>query len=198
MSLEELRDDWNALEEKSTMNDAFTNDSINASLKSKYRSGMNRRLLLELMIMSVYIYFIGLIVFRFETLEKNYLEVLGIISVLFLGGLFVIRCIKLIGFYRSGYMDVSHTEVLQKLACQKISIQKYYLLHIIVGFFLMMFLVILNVKIYNEYDVTQSQYFWLITILGSLIFMIGVNKWIRNYYIKSIQEAEEILHELKN
>ena len=60
-----------------------------------------------------------------------------------------------------------------------------------------MSLAILNVKIYGEYDVTQGQYFWLITIGCSLVFIVGFNKWIRNYYTRSINEAESLLKELE-
>lgn len=197
MSLEELKEDWDSLAENVKIEETFSSEQINASLKSKYRSRINRTLLLESLMMSVYIYFMVLIVYRFDVLEKSYLQILGIVSVIVLVLLFVIRMIKLVGIYRWGYLMDSYAEQVQKLAIQKIRIQKFYLLNIIFGFFLLMSLVILNVKIYNEYDVTQNKYFWLISIASSLLFIVIINQWIRNYYTKAIDEAEVLLKELE-
>ena len=197
MGIEELKKDWDDLSE-STEQNILSNKQIKSAFKSKYRSRIYKTFILELLVLMVYAYFIALTIFRFNTLEKNYLEILGIILILILVLLFIIRTIKLIKINKYGYLNYSHAEVLEKLALQKISLQKFYLFNIISGFFLIMALIILNVKIYNEYDIIQNQYFWFVTIPISFIFIVLINKWIKKYYKKAINEAEELIQELNN
>lgn len=197
MGIDELKKDWDSLSNAAEQK-ALSSERIETILKSKYRWRIYKTLTIELFILMVYVYFIVLTIFRFDVLEKNYLEFLAIISIVILVLLFIIRSAKIIHFYRNGYLNYSHSKILKKLALQKINIQKFYLSNIILGFFLVMTLIILNIKIYNEYDLIQNQYFWFVTIPISFIFIIAVNKWIRKYYKKAIGEAEELMQELSN
>lgn len=197
MDIEDLKKDWDTLSEY-TGSDKLSSQKIKSALKYKYRLRIYRMSIIELLMLMVFTYYIVLIIFRFDVLEKNYLEVLGIVSIIILALLFIARVVQLVKMYRYGYLNYSYSEVLKKLTLQKIKIQKFYLFNIISGFFLIMALIILNVKIYNEYDIIQNQYFWFITIPVSFLFMVFVNKWIKQYYKKSISEAEELIQELNN
>lgn len=196
MSLEELKNDWESLE-KSTLQNEISNERINLMLKPKYRSFINRILIFETIILLTYLYFIALTIFRFDELKIFYLEILGIFSIGILAILFIIRLMKLITTFRNRFLNYSHLTVLKKLAKREIRIQRFYLTNIVLGFILIIILIILNIKIYNEFDLIQSNYFWLTIIPSSLIFIVFINKWIRKYYSRVIKEAEDLLQELE-
>ncbi len=195
MSLEDLKKDWNSVGDSTNLSN-ISNDQINTILKSKYRSFINRFLIFEILILLVYLYFIVLTLYRFDELGINYLEVLAIVSIAILSLLLIMRSRRLINTYRHKFLNSSHTVVFKKLAELKIRSQRFYLINIISGFILIVILIILNIKIYNEYDLVQSNYFWLVITPGSLAFIVLVNNWIKNSYTKVVAEAEELIEEL--
>jgi len=196
MSLEELRKNWEAIEDSTNQN-VIPNEQIEAMLKSKYHSFIRKVLIFDLLLLFICLYFMGLIIFRFEALEIIYLEILAIISIAMLAGLFVIRVIKLINVYRNRFLNNAPSIALKKLSKQKIRLQKFYLLNIVLGFLLMIILTVLTIKIYNEYDLIQSRLFWLVSIPSSLLFMVLINQWIRKNYVSVLREAADLLQELE-
>lgn len=196
MSLEELRNDWDSID-KSIEDNKISNEQIKRILRVKYRSFIFRILIFETIILLGYVYFIAFITFMFDELEILYLEILGIISIVILMLLVVIRLGKLNRTYRNRFLSHSHITTLKKLAKQNIKNQKFFLLNIILGFLLVVILVVLNIKIYHEYDLIQSKYFWLIITPSSFIVILLVNFWNRKYYRKVIRKAENLLKELK-
>jgi len=195
MSLESLKNDWDSLKESSTEN-KISNKQIETILRLKYRSFVARILIFEVVVLLTMFYFLALTIFRFDELEIFYLEVLGSISIAILALLIIIRFIKLYGAYRNRFLNQSHVVAVKKLAKRTIEIQKFYLLNIILGFLLVVILFVLNIKIYNEYDLIQSKSFWSIITPGSLIFIVLINRWIRKYYKKVVRETEDLLQEL--
>ncbi len=195
MGIEELKKDWEALDQD-TKQHTLSGKQIKTVIKSRYRFWIYKTFMIESCFLLVYLYFIALTVFRFEVLEKSYLEVLAVISIVLLVLSFIGRIVRLGNILSYSYLNYSYSGLLEKLAHHSIRIQKFYLLNIILGFFLLIALIILNIKIYNEYDLIQSQSFWIILIPVSLFFTVVVNQWIRKYYKKAIDEAEELLSEL--
>lgn len=195
MSLEKLRKDWDAIGEVGLPNQ-LSNEEIRAILTSKYRVFATKSLILELFILLVYVYFIGLTIFRFDELKIPYLEILAITSTTMLVSLFIMRSLKIISIFRNRYLNKPHAVVLKKLALQKIRIQRFHLANIVMGFMLVVSLIILNIKIYNEYDLVQHRSFWLIIIPSSFIFIVFVNRWIKKHYLGAIREAEALLNDL--
>ena len=195
MSLEELKKNWDALASTNNIN-TISSEQVQAAFKSKYRSFSNRMLLFDAIILLIYLYFMAFTIAMFDRLEIGYLEVLGIVSIVLLFTLSVLRVLQLYRTFSNRSMDYSHSIVLEKLAKQSIKKQQYYLSNIVLGFVLVVILIVLNVKVYNEYDLIQSSYFWLSIIPGSLMFIVLLNTWMRNYYWKIIKESEELIQEL--
>lgn len=195
MSLEELKNDWEAIGKSADQN-KLSNEQIKAILKSKYRSFTARILIFEFLILLIYVYFIGLTIFKFNALGVVYLELIAIICIAMLAVLFIIRFVKLVNTFRNRFLTYSYASAIKNLARQKIRIQRFYLINIVLGFLLIVLLIILNIKFYNEYDLIQSSYFWITIIPCSLLFIVLVNKWMRKYYVKVIREAEDLLQEL--
>ena len=196
MDLEELRNDWNALG-NSTKDHNISAEQINAIIKSKHRSIINKILIFEILIPLVYLYFVTLTIFRFDALETLYLKTLGIVAIVLLGLLVSLRLIKINTTYHNRFLNYTQLHAIKKLVKQNIEDRRFYLINIVVGFFLTIVLIILNIKIYNEFDLIQSKYFWFIIIPGSLLFILLINNWIRKYYSKIISSTEALLQEIK-
>jgi len=196
MSLEELEQEWEGLEGMIDQ-DFLSDHQIDQSLQKKRRNWLGQSLLYETLLLLSYCYFGGLILFRFDVLEKGYLEGIGFFSVAALGLLLIFRLFKLNQLIRLGMVDQTHADYLRMIHQYQIQINRFFLWNTILGFFLVMSILILMVKIYNEYDITQNPYFWLLTIPVSFLFIFLVNRWIRNHYTSAVEEARAILNELK-
>ncbi len=196
MGIEDLKSDWNSLG-NTTNQKKITNDQIRSILKSKYRVFLIKVFVFEILILFAYLYFTALIIFTFHQLKIHYLEVLSIMAIAIMLVLFITRLKNLIDSYRIRFSNHSYVTAVKKLAKQKIYAQKYYLFNVISSFLLLVILSILTVKIYNEYDLIQNRYFWVIITSCSLLLALFINKWIRNSYAKVVREAEDLLQEIQ-
>lgn len=196
MSLDALQKDWNDIEESSTSN-KISNEQIRTILHSKYRSWMIKTFLFEAVILFLYLYFIALIIFQFNNLNESHLKALAVVSIISLLSLLSLKTLKLVGIYRDRHLNYSHTAVFQKLAQRKIREQQFQIIHILLGALLMVILLILSIKMYNEYDLVQDKNFWFIIIPGSIFCMTLMNRWIRKHHSKAIEAANDLLKELE-
>ena len=99
--------------------------------------------------------------------------------------------------YLLGKPDQLPANTIEKFAIQKIRFQKIQKINMGLAFFLLVAILVLAVKIYNEYDVTQGIYFWLVAVGLSLLFVFIFRKISKKYQV-AIEEAEVILSEMKN
>ena len=193
MSLEELQQSWRTLEEQPS---SISDKQIDQAIKSKYRSFIMKLFLFEIIMIVFYVNTILLTLFRFDNLDTSHLRFLGSMSIGLLAVLLLVRVIKLFKSVKVGYYKYSHVDAIKVLAEEKTVRQKFYLAHIILGFILCIILPIIYLKIYNEYDSLESPYFWWILIPISLLFLVGINHWIKKNFSKALQESQELLTEL--
>ena len=176
MSLEELKNDWNSLQGEATTRDILSREEINSMLKSKYRIRLVKKGLFELGFLLLHAYFAVLLVFRFDELGQSYLQVLGVATILILILLFVLRVLNLARIYKKSHWHLPHNELVKTLSTQQVRRQRFSLLYIVFGFLLTISLTVLTIKIYNEFDVTQTGVFWGVTIPMSIGFIVLFNK----------------------
>ena len=169
MSLEDLRNVWDTIDGAENRKELSVHQ-INDILKNKYRSFFRQLLIFETPLLLAQLYCIALVMVGYDQLQRAYLEGLAVVTVMVLLFLIFMRIKKVWNTYSSGFVNNSHSEAFKKLASQKIQSHRFYFLNIIFGFFLVLILIILAIKIYNEYDLIQSIYFWLIIIPSSLFF----------------------------
>jgi hypothetical protein len=133
----------------------------------------------------------------FSTLETTLLENLGRMTILILLPFPVIRLALLWQFYHLGKTDKVYSETLRSFSQLKIKIQKLQQISIGLGFMLIVIIAILLTKIYNEYDVTQGKYFWIITTVIGISFSIIFYRYVVVPYNQSIQVIERLLNDLE-
>ncbi|MEO0779956.1 MAG: hypothetical protein AAF146_25575 [Bacteroidota bacterium] len=196
MSIEGLKQAWDALPGE-TASEALSPTRIQNALRARYRRGIHRTMLLELGLLLVYGYFVGLSLFRFDHLEKPYLEILALGAVATLGYLILLQLIRLVGLFRFAYAEQSYVEVLEGLARQRIRHERFRLTKLVLSYLLLIVVAILQVKIYNEYDLVREPRFWWTLLPLSLAFLLLVRHRIRKYHQKAISAAERTLRELE-
>lgn len=196
MELENLKNSWESLELEAMESNYLQSDAILNSIAKKYRQGLNGVIVFEVILMLGSFYFAVLLLFAFDKLDTIYLAVLGMVTIVLLIGLPVLRFLLLKSLYRLRHPDQAITQVIRKFTQQKIRFQKLKQVQAIFGFLLIIALSILCIKIYNEYDVMQSNSFWLIVGLLSIGFSWAFNKWVLQGYNQSIKQAEALLSEL--
>lgn len=196
MSLEKLKNEWSDLERFSEIKRTLSKEEITASIQSKYHRLINRVLFLEFFVSLILSYFTFFLVVMFGRLEFTYLKVIAVLSIILMLFFITTSFLKFRSSYRQKAMNFSHVIALKNLAKQKIRINKFYIANIILGFLLIVLLAILNVNIYNEFEVVHTKAFWLILIPCSFTFALSSNRWIKNSYAKVIKDSRELIQEL--
>jgi hypothetical protein len=197
MELDELKKTWNHLEEEANYADSFDPKVIQRLMKSGYKKRLKHLLLPEIFIAVSCFYFAALFGLMFSTLETTLLENLGRMTILILLPFPVIRLALLWQFYHLGKTDKVYSETLRSFSQLKIKIQKLQQISIGLGFMLIVIIAILLTKIYNEYDVTQGKYFWIITTVIGISFSIIFYRYVVVPYNQSIQVIERLLNDLE-
>ena len=198
MDLEDLKTIWNSKEEFNNNETLLDAERVNKAISSKYHSKLKKILLPEIIITGVYFYFAALIKFKFSELETTTLEIWGKLAIVLLILLPVLRLSKLWNLYQLTNPNISYSNAIKKFAIEKIKFQKLQRLNINLAFFLILSVMVLSVKIYNEYDVTQSKYFWISFVFMTVLFVVIFNRLLTKKYNPSIEEAENLLQELEN
>lgn len=197
MELDELKKTWTYLGEEAGSSDSFDLKVIQRLMKSGYRNRLKKLLIPEIFIGALCFYFAALFGAMFSTLESTLLENLGRMAILSLVPFPVVRLTLLWRFYQLGQPDKAYSETLRTFSQLKISIQKLQKISIGLGFLLIVIITILLTKIYNEYDVTQGKYFWIITVLIGISFSLVFYRYVVIPYNESIREVESLLNDLE-
>ena len=192
MELDDLKNAWNSLERK-----GFEPNEIRQITNKKFQSNFGKLLIPEILLTAFNLYFVALIFFRFDELDTGILPIIGAITILILLAFPVLRIYGLVNLYLLGKPDQLPANTIEKVAIQKIRFQKIQKINMGLAFFLLVAILVLAVKIYNEYDVTQGIYFWLVAVGLSLLFVFIFRKISKKYQV-AIEEAEVILSEMKN
>lgn len=197
MDLEKLKTTWQQLEEESKETEAFVQQKIQIATGRKYRGKLNRILFPKALFTLVCLYFALMFALFFDHFDTLFLKMTSLFSISLLLTLPTLSFYYLFKMYQVSQPGSLPAETLKNFTKQKIRFQKLQRVNLFLGFVLIVACIVLSTKIYNEYDVTQSQYFWAITFTGSFFFVGIFYKWINQKYNRSIAQAENLLKELQ-
>ena len=198
MDFEKLKATWQQLEVQSKEEVSFVRQKIRLAIGRKYRVKLNRILFPKVIFTFACFYFVFLFVLFFDSFDTLLLKTTSLFAILFLLTLPMLSFYYLFKMYRLDQPGSLPTEMIKNFTKQKIRFQKLQKINLGLGFVLIIAIIVLSTKIYNEYDVTESQYFWMITCGGSFLFVMIFYKWINKKYNRSIAEAEYLLKELQD
>ncbi|MEO0735039.1 MAG: hypothetical protein AAFZ52_19530 [Bacteroidota bacterium] len=196
MNLEELKEAWRGLPPPSGAN--LTSNNIRQMISTKYRRRLRRMLWPQLLAAIVYAYFIFLLVGFFDLLDTAFLTSLGMATVVLLLTLPILRFYWLRRLFVLSDPGRSYTTSLREFARYKLRLLTLQRAQAGIGFLLLVALCVLTTRIYGEYDVTGSKYFWAGIFSVGFLSVQVVNAWLLRRYRHAIGEAEALLSDLEN
>lgn len=196
MEIEQLKSHWLFLSKASNEAKSIEVSEIKQISKGKFNKGLFKMFLIEIVGILTSAYFSILILYKFFSFDTLLLKLIALFTLLVLITIPVLRCTFLKRLFQSSNFTMPHFESVKIFMDNEIKFQKIQKACVLLGFILIVFLLVLNVKVYNEYDVTKSLNFWLISFALSILFAFVYWNFIVKYYNKKIKQALAIIEDL--
>ncbi|MEO8795793.1 MAG: hypothetical protein ABI390_10020 [Daejeonella sp.] len=198
MDLENLKQDWNSMNTESAGSGKLTGEIINQMTQRKINSKINKIRTPEItggLVCILGLVFIG---YNFEKLDNTFLQSIALITILLLIVLPLFSFLSLKQFDTSeDAKDKPYVETIRQFAVQKLRFQKYQQVNIFLCYLLLVGVVILLPKFFSGKDLSQSKTFWMFAFSFGYILLMVVSKWVKKYYAKNLNRAEELLNAVK-
>jgi len=198
MELEDLKQAWHSLDEEDAATPSLSPSAIKTIMTTKYRHNLRRILLPEVLFTALYLYFIMFLAGFHEMLDSRFLRLLGGTTMLLLLVFPILRFAFLRQLYRLSNPALPYAASLRTFARQKLHFLLLQRARAGVGFLIVLALSVLTTKIYGEYDVTTSKYFWAILFTVGFFSVYVINKLLLRRYQKAITSAEQLLKDLNH
>lgn len=196
MEIEQLKSNWLLFSQNSKENYSIEASKIKEITQGKYRQGFSKVFFLEFLGVLISLYFIFLLLYKFSSFDTLLLKAIAIFTLLSLVVLPSLRIVILKRLFQARNFMLPHFESVRTFMSNEIKFQKVQKLCAVCVFLLVLFLLVLNVKIYQEYDVTKGGTFWGISFFLSIAFAFVYWQYIRRYYNKNIKKALALIKEL--
>ncbi len=197
MELEELKSNWDKLSKKLEKQELLNVSLIEQMTKTNYQSRLKKVVYPEFF--GAIICLIGAvgILYNFNQLDTVVLQVMGILSIVFLILLPIISFQSLKGVYQIDMGAHNYTKMLEQFAKDKIRFQKLQKLAAILSAIFMFVFIPTSFKLFANKDYTIYLTFWLISFPLCLLFVVVLSRWVLKHYNKVLRQAEELLAEVR-
>ena len=197
MELDDLKNDWEAVARQAARQNILTSKIINQMTQKKYYSKISKIKYPELIggiVCLVGLSFIGI---NFNKLDTVFLQSIGVITILLLMILPTISFLSLTQLNLTDDLDKPYVEIIKQFANQKIRFQRYQQANVFLCYLLLVAIIILLPKFFYGKDIAYSKYFWIFAFSFGYIFLLFFSKWVKKSYYKTLNQAEELLKEIK-
>ncbi len=198
MELEDLKQNWNSMNTESAVSDKLTGEIIDQMTQRKINSKINKIRTPEItggLVCILGLVFIG---YNFDKLDSTFLQSIALITILLLMALPLLSFLSLKQFdLNDDPKDKPYIETIKQFAVQKLRFQKYQQINIFLCYLLLVGVVILLPKFFSGKDLSQSKTFWMFAFSFGYILLMLFSRWVKKYYAKSLNQAEELLREVK-
>ena len=198
MELNDLINTWNNANNQAAQQHNLNPKIIDQMTEKKYYSKIKKVAYPEFIGISICIItaiFIGL---NFHNLNTAFLKGIGFVSILLLLSLSIFSLLSLRQFYINEDINKPYAETLKTFATKKLHFYRLQKINIILSYLLLVTIIILLSKLFNDIDLTNNKYFWTFSFSFGYIFLLFYSRWVLKYYKKSLNQAEELLHELQS
>lgn len=199
MELEELQSAWTQLSDELNHQKKLTNKIILDMTKQKYQNKFTTITKYETLGAVVCFAIALFVLFNFNKLDTWYLQVCGILTLLFLIVLPAMVLTTLKGIKNIDILNGSYKDNLKRYLKTKNRLLKLQQIGIATGFIGLFFIVPVTSKIISNKNVfltsLKTEQYVLFAI--TLITMVFFCKWAYNGYLKVTQSAQEILQDLE-
>ena len=193
MELDDLKNDWESILNPNTL----TTKAINQMTQKKYASKIKKIKYPELIGGVICLLGIGCIGFNFNKLDTFFLQSTGVLMMLLLVVLPAISLISLHQFNTTEDLSKPYVETIKQFAIKKLRFQKYQQANALLCYLLLVAIIILMPKLSNGKDITYSKTFWIFAFSFGYLFLLFFSKWVKKFYNKSLNEAEQLLKEVE-
>ncbi len=196
MELDDLKNSWEEVNSQVEKQQNLTPKMIDQMTQKKYYASLKKIAYPEIIGSIICLIAVAFIALNFNKLNTPFLQGVGITSVLLLFALPAISLLSLWQLNAAGDVNKPYSETLKKFAGQKIRFLKFQKLNITLSYLLLVSIIILMAIFFGGKDITGNKYFWILSFPLGYIFLLFYSKWVFKNYNKTIQQAEELLHEL--
>lgn len=199
MEIEELQSAWTQLSDELNHQKKLTNKIILDMTKQKYQNKFTTITKYETLGAVVCFAIALFVLFNFKKLDTWYLQVCGILTLLFLIVLPAMALTTLKGIKNIDILNGSYKDNLKRYLKTKNRLLKLQKIGIATGFIGLFFIVPVTSKIISNKNVfltslkTEQYVLFAITLIAMVFFC----KWAYNGYLKVTQSAQEILQDLE-
>ena len=197
MELDDLKNTWNNANNQEAQQHNLTAKIIDKMTEKKYHSKIKKIFYPEFIGVSVCLIAAVFISLKFYKLNTSFLQGAGVVSILLLLILSIISLLSLRQLNFNEDVNKPYAETLKIFATKKLRFYKLQKINITLSYLLLVTIIILLSKLFNDVDLTNSKYFWIFSFSFGYIFLLFYSKWVYKYYKKSLSQAEELLQELQ-
>ena len=198
MELDELKSDWENRNNRPTNQNSLTSKMIDQMIQTKYNSKLNKIRYPEIgggLVCAIAIVFIAC---NFNELDTAVTRCTGAIAILLLLLLPILSFLSLSKLNSESAVNESHVEVLQQFAIDRLRFQRYQKMNVTLCYLLMVAIIILLPKFFYGKDMVINKAFWTFAFSFGYIFLMVFSRLISRYYGRSLNQAEELLREIKD
>ena len=198
MELDELKSDWENRNNRPTNQNSLTSKMIDQMIQTKYDSKLNKIRYPEIgggLVCAIAIVFIAC---NFNELDTSVTRCMGAIAIVLLLLLPILSFLSLSKLNFESAVNESHVEVLQQFAIDRLRFQRYQKMNVTLCYLLMVAIIILLPKFFYGKDMVINKAFWTFAFSFGYIFLLVFSGLISRYYGRSLNQAEELLREIKD
>lgn len=196
MELDDLKSTWNEMSNQLKEKKNSDLKIFDKMSKRKFYSNLKKIIIPEILGSAVCIGCAAFIGFNFDKLDKISFQIVGIVSILLLVILPVISIMSIQQLYQVGDMNKPYADTLKRFAIQKIKFCKLQKLNLTLSYLLLVTVILLSTKLFGRKEITDNNYFWILSISLGYIFLLFFSKWVTKKYSKTIRLTEDLLNEL--
>lgn len=196
MELEDLKNDWEAINSHSNKQENFNPEIINQMTQTKYNSKLKKIVYPEMIGLFICLAGVAFIFLNFGKLDTAVLQVTGIITILLLLTISTLSQMSIRPLRLGTDVSKSYAETLKSFASQKIRFHRLQRANITLSYLLLVTTTILLSKFVSGKDISDNKWFWTFSITFGYIFLVFFSKWVMKSYSKTLKRAEELLKEL--
>ena len=197
MDLDTMKNQWDAMSEQLKEQQLLTNKLIIEMTQNRYKKKINSISIPESLGAVICFIMAVIILYNFKKLDTWYLELSGLISVLYLIGLPIIILTSLNKMKKISVVNENFRGSIKKFALEK---KRFFKMQKI-GFYLNFLLIILILpvmgKLMKNEDLFLDPKIWYWYVPMMFVFIFVFSKWGLKHYRKSADEAETLLKELE-
>jgi len=197
MELDDLKNTWNDANKLAEQQN-LTSKSINQMTQKKYYSKIKKISYPEIIGIIICLFGAFFIGANFYKLDTEFLQGVGIMSILLLLTLSIISLLSLRQFKIKRTVNKPYTDTLKAFATQKLQFYKLQKINVTLSYLLLVTIIVLFSKFFNGNDITESKYFWVFSFSFGYIFLLFYSRWVSKFYKKTIRQTEDLLQELQS